>query len=115
MEIIKGGKPYKKELMKMKIIKIKGKRFRKNRYFYPFNGITAEVDIYLDDLQGLGLVDFEFKSRQEKDSFKMPDFCLVDVTQDEAFAGGLLAGKKYSDIEEFLKKYNYRKIKSSVK
>jgi len=91
--------------------KIKGKRFRKDRYFYHFNGKTAEVDIYLDDLQGLGLVDFEFNSRQEKDSFTMPDFCLADVTQEKTFAGGLLAGKKYSDIEMFLKKYNYIKIK----
>jgi len=91
--------------------KIKGKRFRKDRYFYLFNGKTAEIDIYLDDLQGLGVVDFEFSSRQEKDSFRIPDFCLVDVTQEEVFAGGLLVGKKYSDIEPFLKKYNYKKIK----
>ncbi|OIP74975.1 hypothetical protein CO116_00515 [Candidatus Falkowbacteria bacterium CG_4_9_14_3_um_filter_38_19] len=91
---------------------IKGKRFRKHRYFYPFDEKTAEVDIYLDNLRGLGMIDFEFTSRYEKDSFKMPDFCLVEVTQEEIFAGGLLAGKKYSDIEPFLKKYNYKKIKS---
>ncbi|MFH0854502.1 MAG: CYTH domain-containing protein [bacterium] len=92
------------------LFKIKGKRFRKIRYFYPFNGKTAEIDLYLDDLRGLGVVDFEFNSRQEKNNFKAPDFCLVDVTQDEIFAGGLLAGKKYSDLEPFLKKYNYKKI-----
>ncbi|PIS40229.1 MAG: hypothetical protein COT32_00925 [Candidatus Nealsonbacteria bacterium CG08_land_8_20_14_0_20_36_22] len=93
---------------------IKGKKFRKIRHFYPFNGKTAEIDIYLDDLQGLGVVDFEFNSRQEKNSFKIPDFCLVDVTQEEVFAGGLLAGKKYSEIEPFLKKYNYKKIVSTL-
>ncbi len=93
---------------------IKGKRFRKIRHFYPFDGKTAEIDIYLDNLKGLGVVDFEFSSRQEKDSFKIPDFCLVDVTQEEVFAGGLLAGKKYSDIEPFLGKYNYKKIKNGI-
>ena len=40
----------------------------------------------------------------------MPDFCLVEVTQDEVFAGGVLAGKKYSDIEKDLRKYKYKKI-----
>ena len=93
------------------LFEIKGKRFRKMRYFYPFDGKTAEIDIYLDNLEGLGVVDFEFNSRQEKDSFKTPDFCLVEVTQNEIFAGGLLAGKKYSDMEPFLKKYNYKKVK----
>ena len=90
---------------------IEGKRFRKIRYFYPFGGKTAEIDIYLDNLEGLGVVDFEFSSRQEKDSFEMPDFCLADVTQDEIIAGGILAGKKYSDIEPFLNNYGYKKIK----
>lgn len=90
---------------------IKGKRLRKRRYFYPFEGVKAELDIYLDDLEGLCLIDFEFSSKQEKENFKMPDFCLADVTQSENLAGGILAGKKYSDIEQELNKYNYKKLK----
>jgi len=91
--------------------KIQGKRFRKRRYFYPFNGKTAEIDIYLDDLEGLGLVDFEFNNREEKNKFQMPDFCLADVTQEKFVAGGMLAGKKYSDIQFILNKWGYKKIK----
>jgi CYTH domain-containing protein len=90
--------------------KIEGKRFRKRRYFSPFEKMVAEVDVYLDELQGLIVVDFEFKSSQEKDAFGMPDFCLADVTQDKEIAGGMLAGKKYSDIEDFLKERGYEKI-----
>ncbi len=89
---------------------LEGKRFRKIRHYYPFKGLIAEIDIYLDDLKGLGIVDFEFKKREEKDSFKMPEFCLADVTEEKFCAGGILAGKKYEDIEPFLKKYNYKKI-----
>jgi hypothetical protein len=37
---------------------------------------------------------------------------LADVTQEEFIAGGWLAGKKYSDIESFLNKYNYKKLKT---
>jgi len=93
---------------------LKGKRFRKMRYFYSYNNKIAEIDIYLDDLKGLALVDFEFNKQEEKDKFKIPNFCLADVTQEKFMAGGMLAGKKYSDIEPFLKKYNYKKIKSGI-
>jgi len=89
---------------------LEGKRLRKIRYYYPFEGRTAEIDIYLDDLEGLGVVDFEFKTREEKNKFVMPDLCLLDVTQEKMTAGGILAGKKYKDIEPFLKKCRYTKL-----
>ncbi len=90
---------------------LKGKRFRKIRYYYPFKEVVAEIDVYKDDLEGLVIVDFEFKENKDKDNFKMPDFCLADITQDKFCAGGILAGKKYDDIEPSLKKYGYKKIK----
>lgn len=90
--------------------RIKGKRFRKIRYYYNFENRTAEIDVYQDDLEGLVVVDFEFDSSEKKNSFQMPDFCLADVTQEKAFAGGMLAGKAYSDVEPFLAKHGYRKI-----
>jgi CYTH domain-containing protein len=89
---------------------ITGKRFRKIRYYYPFDSNIAEIDIYKDALEGLSVVDVEFDSKEKKDVFTMPEFCLVDVTQDKIIAGGMLAGKKYSDIEAYLEKYNYKKI-----
>lgn len=90
---------------------LKGKRLRKNRCYYPLNGRVVEIDVFLDDLEGLVLVDFEFNSAEEKTNLKMPEFCLADVTQEEFLAGGFLAGKKYSDIQSFLEKYNYQKVK----
>lgn len=94
----------------LSLLKIDSKKSRKTRYYYPVDNKTAEIDIFLDDLEGLALVDFEFSSNQEKSDFIMPDFCLADVTQEESVAGGFLAGKKYSDIESFLKKYDYKRI-----
>jgi len=93
------------------LAQIEGKRFRKIRYLYPCGERMAEIDIYQDELEGLGVVDFEFEKAEEKNNFVMPDFCLVDVTQSEEIAGGMLAGKKYADVEDFLKKHNYQKIK----
>jgi len=90
--------------------KLDGKKVRKIRYYYLFNGRTAEVDVFKDLLEGLILIDFEFNSAEEKDSFEIPDFCLAEVTQEEFIAGGMISGKSYKDIEKQLEKYGYRKL-----
>ena len=87
-----------------------GKKLHKIRYKYPYGENVAEIDVYQDDFKGLVFVDFEFKTRQDKDNFVMPDFCLAEITQEKFCAAGWLAGKKYLDIESFLNKYGYRKI-----
>ena len=89
---------------------IGGKRVEKTRFYYKESGVDYEIDIFKGDLYGLVLVDVEFKSLEEKAKFVKPDWCLVEVTQEKFIAGGMLAGKKYSDIEKDLEKYNYKKI-----
>lgn len=89
---------------------IQGKRLHKNRHFYAHENKIAEVDVFLDKLEGLAVVDFEFSSRKEMEAFEMPDFCLAEVTQDKTIAGGMLAGKSYVDFEKNLEKYGYKKI-----
>ena len=89
---------------------VPGRGVHKIRYYYNHRGVQAEVDVFQDDLKGLVLVDFEFKEVADKDNFEMPDFCLADVTQDELFAGGMLCGKKYTDIENHLKELGYKRI-----
>ncbi len=89
---------------------VKGKVVRKIRHYYNYNGAQAEVDIFQDDLAGLVLVDFEFKKAEDKNNFEMPDFCLVDVTQDKHFAGGMICGKEYTDLVPHLDELGYRKI-----
>ena len=92
------------------LMKLDGKRVRKIRYFYRYKDRIAEIDVFQDKLKGLILVDFEFESKQEKDSFIMPEFCLADVTQEEFIAGGMLCGKSYEDIEKELESYQYKKL-----
>jgi CYTH domain-containing protein len=91
-------------------LKMPGKKLRKIRYYYPAGNLTAEIDIYQDDLQGLCVVDFEFKTKEEKDNFLMPDFCLCEVSQEETFCAGLMAGKGYDNIRPFLDRLNYKKV-----
>ncbi len=92
------------------LMKLEGKKFRKMRYYYKYDGKTAHIDIYHDDLEGLAVADFEFGTEEEKKSFEIPDFCLVEVTQEKFIAGGMLCGKSYSDIEDELKKFGYEKV-----
>lgn len=86
----------------------KGKKVRKLRYYMPYRGRTAEVDVFQDDLSGLIVVDFEFDFPEEQVAFEMPDFCLVDVTQETFIAGGMLCGKTYSDIKKDLDRLSYK-------
>jgi len=90
---------------------VDGKKLHKLRYIYPYGENMAEIDVYQDDFEGLVFVDFEFKTNEEKDKLLMPDFCLAETTQEKFCAAGWLAGKKYSDIEQFLDNYGYKKIK----
>jgi CYTH domain-containing protein len=88
-----------------------GKRLVKRRYKFPYLGRLSEIDVFGEELQGLVLIDFEFTSPTEKDNFSKPDFCLVEVTQDLTFAGGILCGKRYKDIEQYLlTQYDYKPL-----
>ncbi|MFH1631022.1 MAG: CYTH domain-containing protein [Candidatus Aenigmatarchaeota archaeon] len=94
----------------LSLSKISGKVVRKIRYFYKYDKFIAEIDVFQDALWGLVIIDFEFDSKSDQNSFQMPDFCLVDVTDEEFIAGGMLCGKSYSDIEDNLRKFDYKKI-----
>ncbi|MCA9363108.1 CYTH domain-containing protein [Candidatus Kaiserbacteria bacterium] len=86
---------------------VKARKVEKTRYYLEHGDRTAEFDVFKGDLSGLVVIDFEFNSEEEKDSFEMPDFCLEDITQETFIAGGVLAGKTYSDIESELNRFNY--------
>jgi len=90
--------------------KLEGKRVRKIRYYYNYNGKTAEFDIFQDSLKGLVVVDFEFATVEEKEDFEIPDFCLVDITQEEFIAGGMICSKSYKNIEKELRRFKYKKL-----
>ena len=90
--------------------KLDGKVMHKIRHHFIYNGRLAEIDVFQDKLKGLIIVDFEFENEEEKNNFQIPDFCLADITQEVIFAGGMIAGKSYEDIEEVLKKFGYKKL-----
>ena len=99
-----------KEEEYMTLAKLKGRLIRKKRYYYTYMDQPVEIDIFQDNLKRLVLIDFEFKTKKEKDSFKMPHFCMADITQEKFIAGGVLCGKTYKELEKDLKKWGYKKI-----
>ncbi len=89
---------------------LKGKRARKIRYFYEYEGILAEIDVFQDQLEGLIIADFEFNNEVKMAEFTPPAFCLAEITQESLLAGGMLVGKHYIDIEQILDKYEYKPL-----
>src|SRR5690606_27927152 len=55
----------------------------KKRYNFLYEGLNYEFDVFLGDLKGLVLVEVEFENKDALDAFRKPDFCLIDVTEDE--------------------------------
>lgn len=90
--------------------KFPGKRLHKIRYFYPYEGITAEIGIFQEGLEGLAIVEFEFETEEEKNSFVPPDFCLVELSEKGLLAGGYLAGRRYEDFQNIFTTYSYKKV-----
>ena len=88
----------------------KNRTTEKTRYYYTYQDLCAEVDVFEGALAGLVVIDFEFDSEEKKNTFVTPDFCLVEVTQEEWVAGGMLAGEKYEVIEKDLEKFGYQKL-----
>jgi len=89
---------------------VRWKRVRKMRYYYDYKWKVAEFDVFLDDLSWLVLIDFEFSDLEEKEQFSMPDFCLVEVTQEKFIAGGMVCGKTYDDIFDDLETFEYKRL-----
>ncbi|MFH1751936.1 MAG: hypothetical protein ABH821_03295 [archaeon] len=94
------------------LLGLEAKKVEKERHYFDYKSHVAEVDVFKGDLEGLVVIEFEFKTIESMNSFEMPDFCLADVSKEEFIAGGFLCGKKYSDIEKNLEKFGYIKLKN---
>ncbi len=79
------------------------KFLEKSRYYIPLeDNLTAELDIFQGKLAGLVLVEVEFKSAEQMESFKPPDWFGKDVTQEAFSANVYLAGKTLKGIQAYL-------------
>lgn len=89
---------------------VPGKRLVKTRYYYEEGGVRYEFGVYAGGLEGLVLVDIEFRSSEEASQFLPPAFLGKEVTAESFTRGGQLAGKRFEDIAEQLQVLGYNPL-----
>lgn len=68
-----------------------GRRVRKTRFEVPVGAVTAELDLYSDDLDGLMTVEVEFSSVAEASVFTAPEWFGRELTDDARYSNRRLA------------------------
>jgi len=69
-----------------------GRQVVKRRYFVPLEGgLTAEVDVYDGELDGLVTGEVEFPDADAALAFEAPEWLGRDVTEDPRYANQKLA------------------------
>lgn len=72
--------------------KVEFSPIQKTRYFIPlYDGLTAELDIYDEHLDGLMTVEVEFDSSLAASNFKAPTWFGNDITHDNRFKNNHLS------------------------
>lgn len=72
--------------------KIDGLLIAKTRYLIPLDDkLTAELDIFEEDLTGLVIVEVEFESVEEANTFTAPDWFGEDVTNSGKYHNSYLS------------------------
>jgi CYTH domain-containing protein len=66
------------------------------------NNLTAELDIFKGNLQGLAFVEVEFLSEEQMKSFQPPEWFGKDITQEDFSSNTFLDGKTFSEIQQYL-------------
>jgi len=65
---------------------IQGNLINKTRYKIPLeNNLVAEIDVYHNQLEGLIVVETEFKSLEEAKTFEPPSWFGEDITADQKY------------------------------
>jgi adenylate cyclase len=68
-----------------------GHRLRKTRHLIPLDGLTAEVDVYEGELEGLVVAEVEFETESDADRFEPPDWFGRELTGDDRWSNERLA------------------------
>ncbi len=69
-----------------------GRQVSKTRYFVPLeDGLTAEIDLYDGELEGLVTAEVEFPDEETALAYRAPDWLGEDVTGDKRYANRTLA------------------------
>ena len=84
--------PLTKEAYEHLLPKIDGILISKKRYLIPLDkNLTAELDVFEEDLNGLVIVEVEFNTVEEANAFHAPDWFGEDVTNSGKYHNSYLS------------------------
>lgn len=64
------------------------------------NGTVIELDVFHGDMEGLIMAEIEFSSKEQADSFKLPECFLADVTFDEHYHNSYMSRNGWKKPEK---------------
>jgi CYTH domain-containing protein len=68
-----------------------GRRIEKRRHLFQERGATVEIDVFLNDLEGLVLAEVEFGSLADAEAYRPPPWLGAEVTGVPEFTNAHLA------------------------
>ncbi len=75
----------------------------KTRHYLRLDGtLTAELDIFHGQLEGLAMVEVEFPNEETRSAFVPPRWFGRDVSQEEWSSNSSLAGKSFASVKRHL-------------
>lgn len=90
---------------------IKGRVISKTRYYIPLeSGVTAELDIYYDELDKLSTVEIEFDSEEQALTYTIPEWFGKDVTFDKRYKNKNLAKCSKEELSKLLSTKEIKKL-----
>ncbi len=91
------------------LMKQSDKKIRKKRYLYPLNsGLTAEIDIYRDNLEGLNVVEVEFPDLENCKKFNPPDWFGKEVTDSLGVYPRHVANLSFEEADQINQAYEQK-------
>ena len=99
----------------VELIKQASKKIVKTRYYYPLSDkLTAEIDLYKNNLEGLVVAEVEFSNLKIENEFKVPSWFGKEVTDSNGIYPPFIAEMSLEEVNKINEEYvqephNYEK------
>ena len=78
----------------------KRKYISKKRYFYPYSKYLIELDVFLDELDGLIIAEVEFDSEEDAKEFVQPAWFYKEVTNNPSYQNSNLITRRPNEKKD---------------
>lgn len=90
----------------IELVKKANKKVVKTRYYYPLeNGLSAEIDVYRNQHDGINIVEVEFSSLSKLNNFTPPKWFGKEITDSNACYPPYMANRTVEELKKELGSY----------